>query len=266
MQRLQRRSRSVAVAVLLLALLGVGPCEPPGEGVSNYADVEWGTRTDAGVVALGGGLAAINTAPTATIARIVGLPPSRNTYPSATTFRITSILVVMSPLVVQVRAVMNATNPLPASVAQPNPAWLYTEVLGTATIPMGANIDIPITLDAEAMQPAWGLMGSDGEHTLTLVLERVSGGTALVNQAGVLVTTDVSGRTGLVGAQYVTDWERMRGTGGLECPKTGRWIARTEAVMDGYTKQLVAPEAWDPPEPRTPPRGWRERAREWEDS
>lgn len=77
----------------------------------------------------------------------------------------------------------------------------------------------------------------------TIILGGVTGGDA----AKLTVTTTPS-NTGLTGTRYIRDWDRGRASGVIECPKTGWDIPADEAVRDGFTGMLVAPEAYDRPE------------------
>jgi hypothetical protein len=71
--------------------------------------------------------------------------------------------------------------------------------------------------------------------------------------------TWTAANTGLVGMEYVRDLDRGLASGVLTCPKTGLDIPRDEAVQDGFTRMLVSPAGYDPPERMRPPRAPRRR-------
>ena len=247
-----------------------------------YTDVEFGTvNPTTGAVTKQTTLASFAPGGNALAIRFRGLPTNRDTFP--VTFNLTIGAIVSSGITgALVYGVVNNYGPLSTSPAVPNPRWRRSEVpAGQFIIPNGTNIDIPITFYSNlipgnvttsfALNPAWALPGHDDQTAITFLIESLdlpeTTGPAILSvpNGATLTTTDASGRTGLTGARYIVDHERMRGTGGLVCPKTGQWIDRTEAVRDGYTGLLVAPESYDPPEPRPLPRGWAAAQRdEWE--
>lgn len=137
-----------------------------------------------------------------------------------------------------------------------------TETVGAETLawtPLGG--DGVSSTGFGAAQAAWVKHERDAtdaslfaSRTVTIILKAPSTGNMIVGVVGglpaQLILTTTASNTGLVGSQYVRDWERGRASGVIECPKSGFDIAADEAIRDGYTGLMVAPEAYDPPEPK----------------
>lgn len=138
-----------------------------------------------------------------------------------------------------------------------------TETVGAETLawtPLGG--DGVSSTGFGAAQAAWVKHERDpldattfAGRTVTIILKAPSQGNMVIGVVedalpAQLIVTSTPSNTGLVGAQYVRDWERGRASGVIECPKTGWDIAADTAVRDGYTGLMVAPEAYDPPEPK----------------
>lgn len=130
---------------------------------------------------------------------------------------------------------------------------------------ISGTMDYATATDAErvvagAFNQAWGSSYRDSNGDLArtiLIVVKVTGGTGTmlgVSGTATLTVTETTDRTGLVGSQYIRDWDHGIASGIIECPKTGLEIARDEAVVDGYSRQLVHPDGYDPPMPRSRPR------------
>jgi len=163
----------------------------------------------------------------------------------------------------RVDAAINQWASFAPGAVLPNPPIRWVTVAAAAPY-VANNSPVLFVLDTTALLPAWR-GGPSNDRGIWLRIVPVSGFGMLATVAGgaSITVEEQSDRTGLTGARYIVDYERMRGTGGVECAKSGRWIARTEAVRDGYTGLLVHPDSYDPPEPRPRPVSMREV--DWED-
>ena len=90
-------------------------------------------------------------------------------------------------------------------------------------------------------------------RSVTFVIRQVSGSGIVFSDVAAgfpskLTVDTISSNTGLTGTRYIRDWDRGRASGVIECPKTSWDIPADEAVRDGFTGMLVAPEAYDRPE------------------
>jgi hypothetical protein len=115
---------------------------------------------------------------------------------------------------------------------------------------------------AGAFNQGWRSVYRDSNNelarTVLIVVKRVSGNLVDgVSGTATLTVTEANARTGLSGNKYVADWKKGIGRPLLECPKSGFDIPRDEAVMDGYTRQLVWEGDYDPPLPRVKRRPYR---------
>jgi len=226
----------------------------------NNDDVMWSPSS--GIVLPGiHWLVTVNNEPSSFVAlRFTNIP---DTLPVSLTLKVTPQATTFTGFEVY-GVVRNGAQPTTIDII--NKFVLTEEPVATflGGAPGNVPIEVPLTI-TDDLSSMW--RGSTTRE-LVFVLKPTFGNVQLYGAGSdypfTLSTVEASINTGLTGARYVIDWERMRGTGGMVCPKTGQIMARTEAVRDGYTGMLVHPDAYDPPEPKEPPRRVREEDWSWE--
>lgn len=124
---------------------------------------------------------------------------------------------------------------------------LVTPKAAEVTVPAGtADLELDIATQLLAAQGQVGFSG-----TLGLVL-RLSSGSLTFGDSATLETTEGPFFTGLRGP-----WKAQSRAD--ECPKCGGKSVRETWVRDGYTRQLVCPSCYDPPDRTRHRRAGRER-------
>ena len=185
-----------------------------------------------------------------------GSYPTGGTILTGCTLQITALPVSQTVVV----SVVTANDAAPDATTIPN--------YKVATLAQGSMVSGHPTIDLSAtrtnldgstsnyipdsLQAAWSRRNQSyldpytlvlDPHTLTFILTV----TGTVHILGVtLTTTEVAADSGIIGQQYIRNWELGIGSGIVYDGKTGQPLAADEAVQDGWSNLLVAAENWDP--------------------